>query len=52
MKKHPYSFSEFIFRENNALVIQQQFNNSIKIEGFTENGKYEFKYTEFESEEE
>lgn len=48
MKKHPYSFSEFMFKENNALVIQQQFNGTIKIEGYTENGKYEFKYTEYE----
>ena len=52
MKKHPYSFNEFIFRENNALVISQEFNGSIKIEGYTDTGKYQFIYKEFESEEE
>jgi hypothetical protein len=51
MKKHPYSFSEFSFRENNAAVITQQFEGSIKIEGFTENGSYKFEYKEYETEE-
>ena len=52
MNKHPYSFNEFIFKENNALIIQQEFNGKIKIEGFTENGKYKFEYIEYESDEE
>lgn len=50
MKKHPYSFNEFFFKENNAVVINQQFESSIKIEGFTENGSYKFEYKEYESE--
>lgn len=51
MKKHPYSFSEFSFRENNAIVIKQQFESSIKIEGFTDNGYYKFEYKEYDIEE-
>lgn len=51
MKKHPYSFNEFSFRENNAAVITQQFEGSIKIEGFTDNGSYKFEYKEYEKEE-
>lgn len=50
MNKHPYSFSEFSFRENNATVISQQFEGSIKIEGFTDNGSYKFEYKEYEKE--
>lgn len=50
MKKHPYSFNEFMFKENNALVTFQQFESSIKIEGYTGNGSYKFEYKEFEKE--
>lgn len=49
MKKHPYSFNEFTFRENNAQVITETFEGSIKIEGYTEYGKYKFEYKEFDS---
>lgn len=49
MKKHPYSFNEISFTENNARVITQQFEGSIKIEGFTEYGKYKFEYQEWEN---
>lgn len=51
MKKHPYSFNEFMFKENNAIVTIQQFEGSIKIEGYTDNGSYKFEYKEFEQEE-
>jgi len=51
MKKQPYSFNEIVFRENNALIFQQEFTGNLKIEGFTENGKYKFEYKEYEQEE-
>lgn len=51
MKKHPYSFNEFMFKENNATVTIQQFEGNIKIEGYTDNGSYKFEYKEFQQEE-
>lgn len=49
MKKTPYSVNTFEFRENDGRVITQQFNGTIKIEGFTEYGKYKFEYQEWEN---
>lgn len=48
MKKTPNSVNTFEFKENDGRVITQEFNGNIKIEGFTEYGKYQFEYQEWE----
>lgn len=50
MNKYPYSINEFSFREHNATIISQQFEGSIKIQGFTEYGSYKFEYKEYDRE--
>lgn len=47
METNEYIFNEFIFRENNSLVIQQEFKDSIKIKGYTDNGTYTFEYKKY-----
>mgnify|MGYP004650052455 CR=1 FL=1 len=47
MEKTEYSVNEFIFRENNSLVLQQEFKDSIKIKGYTDNGVYTFEYKQY-----
>lgn len=49
MKKTPNSVNTFEFKENDGRVITQEFNGNIKIEGFTEYGKYKFEYYEWEN---
>lgn len=47
MEKTEYTFNEFIFKENNGIVIQQEFKDSIKLKGYTDNGVYIFEYKEY-----
>mgnify|MGYP003330005189 CR=1 FL=1 len=40
--------NKFEFKEEDSLIIRQEFKDSIKIEGYTEKGKYIFEYKKWE----
>lgn len=48
MEKNPNEVNSFKFKESGKLILEQEFDGSITIKGYTDKGMYEFTYQEWE----